>query len=601
MPQPNLGTAQASATDSHHVDGYSGWSSGKLVERVTSLEQQLRELTEKYELCQAHIFTSNACRYEAKRSPHKPPRPKKARKERVFDPTKYSTRLIALKLAYLGKNYHGFEHHVNNKTPFPTIEEALWKALMKARLIFPDSIAASAPGDVNWEGCEYSKCGRTDKGVSAFGQVIGLRVRSNRPLPKSRVSLEETVTSQSSEPSTVGNALANGTDAEPSTCDVQPAFDDVADEILYPQVLNRILPPEIRILAWCPQPPPGFSARFSCRERQYRYFFTQPAYCPDPTSPCLNGARREGWLNIGAMRTAAKKFEGLHDFQNFCKVDPGKQITDFSRRIFYSDIVEVKEKDQAAAFIKSNGFTEFPEDGRITNGTANRHGSSAIQTPKVYMFVLHGSAFLWHQVRCMVAMLFLIGQGLESPDLIDNLLDTKTTSGKPHYDLAEDVPLVLWDCIFPDEKDDKRKDSLNWVYINDQPEPTNGPIASPGSTKGGKYGFGGLVDSLWKTWRSKKMDEILAGQLLNAVISQGPAPLVPEKMHSEMGLSKTTQKTFLGGDGAERKGAYVPVLKRRRMESVEVQNQRYAERKGISPGERRNREDDRGDHRDDGL
>ena len=28
---------------------------------------------------------------------------------------------------------------------------------------------------------------------------------------------------------------------------------------------------------------------------------------------------------------------------------------------------------------------------------------------------IKGSAFLWHQVRCMVAILFLIGQGLESP------------------------------------------------------------------------------------------------------------------------------------------------------------------------------------------
>ena len=471
---------------------------------------------------------------------------------------------------------------------------------MKARLIFPDPAAASGPDDVNWEGCEYSKCGRTDKGVSAFGQVIGLRVRSNRPLPKRKVESEESTTPPLLKSPALEGELAEGIDAEPATDDVQPAFDDVADEILYPQVLNCLLPPEIRILAWCPQPPQDFSARFSCRERQYRYFFTQPAFCPDPTSPCLNGARREGWLDINAMRIAAKKFEGLHDFQNLCKVDPGKQIADFSRRIFYSDIVEVKGEDQAAAFVQKNDFLEFPGHGRLANGTAYQYDSSIIQAPKVYIFVLHGSAFLWHQVRCMVAMLFLIGQGLESPDLIDNLLDTKITLGKPHYDLAEDMPLVLWDCIFPDENSDTRKDSLTWVYINDQPEPTNGPIASAGSNKGGKYGFGGLVDSLWKTWRSKKMDEILAGQLLNAVVGQGPAPIMPEKMQNEMVLSKTTQKTFFGGDGAERKGAYVSVLKRRRMESVEVQNQRYAERKGIPPRERRSKEDDRGDHRDDG-
>lgn len=30
---------------------------------------------------------------------------------------------------------------------------------------------------------------------------------------------------------------------------------------------------------------------------------------------------------------------------------------------------------------------------------------------------IKGSAFLWHQIRCMVAILFLIGQGFESPNV----------------------------------------------------------------------------------------------------------------------------------------------------------------------------------------
>ena len=49
----------------------------------------------------------------------------------------------------------------------------------------------------------------------------------------------------------------------------------------------------------------------------------------------------------------------------------------------------------------------------------------------------------------MVAILFLIGQGLESPSLIDELLDIRKTPAKPRYEMADDAPLVLWDCIFP--------------------------------------------------------------------------------------------------------------------------------------------------------
>ena len=470
---------------------------------------------------------------------------------------------------------------------------------MKARLIFPDPTASQGPNNVNWEDCEYSKCGRTDKGVSAFGQVIGIRVRSNRPLPSKEVELGQIINPSRSRSPTNQRAALNDPDAISTSNKAQIQFDDIADEIAYPQILNRLLPPDIRILAWCPQPPLEFSARFSCRERQYRYFFTQPAFCPDPTSPTLDGSRREGWLDIEAMRTAAKKFEGLHDFQNFCKVDPGKQIADFSRRIFYSDIVEVKDEDQAAAFVHQKGFDEFPNGEHISNGIHHEQ-ASVIRPPKIYMFVLHGSAFLWHQVRCMVAMLFLIGQGLESPSLVSKLLDTNSTSSKPHYDMAEDVPLVLWDCIFPDGNSDSREDSLKWVYVSDQSETTEAAIVPTGSKKGGKYGFGGLVQNLWRVWRTRKMDEILAGSLLNAVVGQGPNLAIPENVKKrEPPQSKTTQEIYFGGDSPERKGAYVEILKRRRMESVEVQNQRYAERKGIPPTMHRDLEDSRGDHQRD--
>lgn len=36
---------------------------------------------------------------------------------------------------------------------------------------------------------------------------------------------------------------------------------------------------------------------------------------------------------------------------------------------------------------------------------------------KLWVFNIEGSAFLWHQVRCMVAVVFMVGQGLEDPDV----------------------------------------------------------------------------------------------------------------------------------------------------------------------------------------
>lgn len=39
---------------------------------------------------------------------------------------------------------------------------------------------------------------------------------------------------------------------------------------------------------------------------------------------------------------------------------------------------------------------------------------------------LVGQAYLWHQVRCIMAILLLVGQQNESPDVITQLLDVES-------------------------------------------------------------------------------------------------------------------------------------------------------------------------------
>lgn len=43
----------------------------------------------------------------------------------------------------------------------------------------------------------------------------------------------------------------------------------------------------------------------------------------------------------------------------------------------------------------------------------------------MYQLTLKGQAFLWHQVRCIVAVLLLIGENKESPEVIKELLDVE--------------------------------------------------------------------------------------------------------------------------------------------------------------------------------
>ncbi|KAK4455715.1 pseudouridine synthase [Podospora aff. communis PSN243] len=545
---------------------YIRWTKESLVKRIQKLEIELSNQQWKLQQLEAQ--------HAAEPSEESTPPPKKAKEEtpkkfqKKMDPSQYSMRFVALKIAYLGKNYNGFEYQ-----PFgelPTIEEELWKALVKACLIFPEKAE-----EVDFGQWNYSKCGRTDRGVSAFGQVIALNLRSSKPLPKVEEPAEEN-----------GEPVAEGEEAPVEPASKRREWDPVKDELQYCRVLNRLLPPDIRVLAWAPATPETFSARFSCRERQYRYFFTQPAFAPTQTSletaGTRPGAMKDGWLDIDAMRKAAKLFEGLHDFRNFCKIDPKKQITVYDRRVFECDVVEVEDASTALPYLNHPEMKpkSFP------GGTY----------PKIYYFHVRGSAFLWHQIRHMISILFLVGQGLEPPSVISELLDAKTNPCKPNYLMADETPLVLWDCIFPELTGDaavaetaeaamllddvhmaeavvdtNMKDAIGWHYVN---EPGTG---------------NGLVEQLWQHWRAKKMDELLAGRLLDCLSIK----LVPggEGTRGDPPALKLTrkgaisQKIFEGGNYGRLMGDYVPVMKRPLCPSVTEVNDKYAQSQGFATGE----------------
>ncbi|KAK5629256.1 hypothetical protein RRF57_004971 [Xylaria bambusicola] len=549
------------------VPGYERWTRDALITRILALEREVHAKDKQgtqvvpstsetlAKVAPVHSFLQgkgdrNENSEEAKIEGEPQDKKRKKKAERDIDPSKYSTRLVALKLAYLGKNYGGFEYQRHGT--LPTIEEELWKALVKACLIFPEN-----PNEINWDPWEYSKCGRTDRGVSAFGQVISLRMRSNRPLPK---QAEETPT-ETAQDDTMHE------DVEEVKKEPKREFDDVLDELSYPRLLNRLLPPDIRILAWCPTTPAEFSARHNCRERQYRYFFTQPAYQPTPHSlenPSSRDSRikagkpMDGWLNLAAMRAAAKKFEGLHDFRNFCKIDGSKTGQSYVRRIFESDIVEVPGAETTLPHLLDDDF-------KVSSGLSNSPGNF----PKVYYFHVRGSAFLWHQIRCMVSVLFSVAQGLEDPSVIDALLDIDAEPRRPAYVLANETPLVLWNCLFPRDLDDPtRADGMEWLYVGED-------------NVLNAHGTSGLVNHMWEHWRERKMDELLAGQLLSIVATQ--ADLSRQLNPKAPRYAPTTmQKGFEGGNRERSIGKYVPLLKKPRVLAPQEAHDKEARRQGYT-------------------
>lgn len=67
---------------------------------------------------------------------------------------------------------------------------------------------------------------------------------------------------------------------------------------------------------------------------------------------------------------------------------------------------------------------------------------------QLYVYTVQGSAFLYHQVRYMAAILLLVGQGLETPNIVEKLLDIKQVSAKPQYAMAPEAPLLFNGCGF---------------------------------------------------------------------------------------------------------------------------------------------------------
>ncbi|XP_017291301.1 tRNA pseudouridine(38/39) synthase [Kryptolebias marmoratus] len=346
--------------------------SESLIQRVKELEAELEKLRSQLEEEEESSgaggdLMSNSCpdgntdgtRYDGNTGSGRKDR-KKSGKERPFDFAAHPQRHVALRLAYLGWAYQGFAVQENTDN---TVEARLFEALLKTRLI------------QDRQSSNYHRCGRTDKGVSAFSQVITIDLRSTQFCGGLGVTLPENVDL--------------GAKSKAST-----------SELPYVKMLNRVLPQDIRILDWAPVAQ-GFSARFDCQSRTYRYYFPR------------------GSLDVASMAEAAKRYEGTHDFRNLCKMDVGNGVLQFERTILSATVEPVQPQ----------------------------HESSADQYD-LFVFEIKGLAFLYHQVRCMMAVLLLIGQKLEAPEIIDQLVDVKSNPRKPQYSMAVDYPLVLHDCHF---------------------------------------------------------------------------------------------------------------------------------------------------------
>jgi tRNA pseudouridine38-40 synthase len=157
------------------------------------------------------------------------------------------------------------------------------------------------------------------------------------------------------------------------------------------RALNALLPPSIRIVK-AEEVGPTFSARFSARGKVYRYRIYRGRVLP----PML-------WryvlyypfpLDEDAMRDAATRFVGVHDFTSFA-ASTGSEEDDKER---------VMERE-----IFSTELVRSPDNEEL-------------------VFTVHGRSFLRYMVRKMVGTLLDVGRGKLKPEDINRLFELRDRS-----------------------------------------------------------------------------------------------------------------------------------------------------------------------------
>jgi len=275
-----------------------------------------------------------------------------------FDFDRFKRRHVLLRVSYFGWDYMGF---ATQEDAGKSIESELFAALLQTKLVR------------SREESNYHRCGRTDRGVSATGQVISLDLRT---------------------------ALMDG-DGVFAQEGFKGEGPGKEEEIDYCTVLNRNLPPEIRVTGWAPAPRLDYSARFDCNSRTYHYYFPRAS------------------ASLTSMQSAGQRMIGEHDFRNFCKMDVNNGVVKFMRRVDSISVDCVLQEEEEAG----------PFD--------------------ICRVKITAKAFLWHQVRCLVAVLLLVGEGREDEEVVTKLLDIEAIPCKPAYNMVSDLPLNLFSTEFP--------------------------------------------------------------------------------------------------------------------------------------------------------
>ncbi|XP_067114496.1 tRNA pseudouridine synthase A isoform X2 [Osmerus mordax] len=181
----------------------------------------------------------------------------KTEEDQAADEKKYPKKKVVLLMAYSGKGYYGMQRNAGS-CKFMTIEDELIRALIKAGCI-PEN-----HGD-DMKKMSFQRCARTDKGVSAAGQVVSLKLW-------------------------------------------------LIEEIV--EKINSYLPAQIRVLGF-KRVTGGFNSKNNCDARTYSYMLPSVAFAPKDYDTHNSAAFRLEPETLQRVNRLFAQYKGTRNFHNF--------------------------------------------------------------------------------------------------------------------------------------------------------------------------------------------------------------------------------------------------------------------------------------------
>uniref|UniRef100_A0A7S1KF28 Pseudouridine synthase I TruA alpha/beta domain-containing protein n=1 Tax=Vitrella brassicaformis TaxID=1169539 RepID=A0A7S1KF28_9ALVE len=339
---------------------------------------------------------------------------------------------MALVLGYVGTEYHGLQKQVDastNTERVRTIEGVLEKCLHECEGIADDDFGYL-------QKIKWTRVGRTDKGVHAACQVVGLLLR----LP-----LTDEEKAERDERYRKHKELADGVSDERTKNGGDGQVDEQAEpeeeqnesnetkmariavrKELFLKRLNDKLPPDMKALGLF-KVTKGFDARVQCLRRRYMYVF--PGYALAPVT--VKSTYRAAYEGTGDLPAAQNDLDDAQD-ETEDSYKPPVWIDNTQENFEPTDEDVARFERIMKEYEGTHDFYNFTSRIEASDPSTKRYiekisvHRETIEGQSFLCVTLVGQSFLLNQIRKLIGLALEVIRGSAASDSIRLSLSTKT-------------------------------------------------------------------------------------------------------------------------------------------------------------------------------